>query len=446
MLLVGRAALRRAARFRDAVEVASAALGLDLERGRLLKLPVARGEVDGVPVRIRGVRQRVPGHPDKGAQAVFTEVQAKAPWPRGFAVVPREPRARGLFVRLGGRAGGALAVADGLGVEAFDRLLEVQHVGGGLDLVSRLGEQSRAGLVRLVVERGATVERGRVTLVERGLSDDGERLAAQVEEVARLAAALDRNGAEAARAAADIVAGDPEVALRRRALQALCEEAPSDDDTARAVLAALKDEDPELRVMAAERCGLEGFDAARGVALDELAPTALRVRTTALLAQRYPERRAASLETLDQLLSGAPDAVMAAALSGAHALGHVPQLGQLLTAASRAGADSGGPIARALGRHRGGPVERGLVDMLRISEPKVRVEVVRALGQAGSLRAVEHLRPLTSGLLANRGVKAAAREAIAAIQARAGGGEAGQLSLTDHTARGELSLAGPDSD
>ena len=101
----------------------------------------------------------------------------------------------------------------------------------------------------------------------------------------------------------------------------------------------------------------------------------------------------------------------------------------------------------AVGALRVDGVEPGLIELLT-EHPmdEVRVAAARALGAVGSVHAVEPLLPCTRGLLTARDLKNAARDAIAAIQARLGDVEAGALTLTVDTPEspGHLTLA-PDA-
>lgn len=85
--------------------------------------------------------------------------------------------------------------------------------------------------------------------------------------------------------------------------------------------------------------------------------------------------------------------------------------------------------------------ERALVELLEIAEGPERLEVFDALARAGTVASVEALLPHTRRVLADALYRQSARDAVDAIQARAGG-EAGALTLTGAEGQsGELSLA-----
>jgi hypothetical protein len=91
----------------------------------------------------------------------------------------------------------------------------------------------------------------------------------------------------------------------------------------------------------------------------------------------------------------------------------------------------------------GSQSEGRLLALLGDSDLEVQVAAVRALYEVGTLGAVEHLLPLTQGLLTDGDLKREARNAVDAIQARHGG-ERGAFTLADATPEGEgaLSLTG----
>jgi hypothetical protein len=87
--------------------------------------------------------------------------------------------------------------------------------------------------------------------------------------------------------------------------------------------------------------------------------------------------------------------------------------------------------------------EERVLALLEAPDLAVKVAAVRALYEVGTLGAVEHLLPLTQGLLTDGDLKREARNAVDAIQARHGG-ERGAFTLADATPEGEgaLSLTG----
>ncbi len=100
---------------------------------------------------------------------------------------------------------------------------------------------------------------------------------------------------------------------------------------------------------------------------------------------------------------------------------------------------------RTLGSIDGAIQEDELVQLLSADGIAVRNAAIELLGHYGTVRAVEPLLPLSKGGLLGTPESAAAKKAIAAIQSRVSGAEAGGLSLTELAEGvGGLSVAEPD--
>ena len=100
-------------------------------------------------------------------------------------------------------------------------------------------------------------------------------------------------------------------------------------------------------------------------------------------------------------------------------------------------------VAATLIVHRQGDTRFAgkLVSLLTSENEEVQMVAANALAKLGSLDAVESLLPLTEGLTRSPEVKAAARDAVRAIQQRAGSPTGGGLSVVDDVDRaGGLSL------
>jgi hypothetical protein len=96
-------------------------------------------------------------------------------------------------------------------------------------------------------------------------------------------------------------------------------------------------------------------------------------------------------------------------------------------------------LARALARIGD---EAPLVALLEGTDTKVQFAVLHALARVGTVRAVEPILPLTRGLFGHDDVRSAARNAVASIQARAGGDGAGRVALVEDAGIGAVSVAG----
>jgi hypothetical protein len=99
-------------------------------------------------------------------------------------------------------------------------------------------------------------------------------------------------------------------------------------------------------------------------------------------------------------------------------------------------------IVRALVALQVSESEPALVAALGLEPAPVRRAAAVALGDVGTLAAVDPLLRSAEGLLTSRALKEAAREAVRKIQGRAGPAETGRLSLAAGTeGEGALSLA-----
>jgi hypothetical protein len=85
-------------------------------------------------------------------------------------------------------------------------------------------------------------------------------------------------------------------------------------------------------------------------------------------------------------------------------------------------------------------VEAALVSLLRAEAVAVRIAAVHALGDLGTLRAVEPLTTFAKDFFADLDLKRAAKKAILDIQTRHPEAEGGRLSLATGVEDGELSL------
>ncbi|MDA8016334.1 MAG: HEAT repeat domain-containing protein [Thermoanaerobaculia bacterium] len=110
-------------------------------------------------------------------------------------------------------------------------------------------------------------------------------------------------------------------------------------------------------------------------------------------------------------------------------------------------------LAWALGRCGDPLAQPRLLDLMTVADDEVRLAAAKALGAFGDIRAVPALREAagSQGLLKSR-LARAAEDAIAKIQQRAGGSQAGEISIAvpeplegavssaDDSAGGEVSL------
>jgi hypothetical protein len=150
---------------------------------------------------------------------------------------------------------------------------------------------------------------------------------------------------------------------------------------------------------------------------------------------------APSTETVSQALNSGAEmtkCVAVAAVGKAKDVVFLDMLGELSEHVGDPVAES---IAGALASLGDAGAEPALLRLLRTGSGSVKRAAAAALGEVGTIRAVEFLHPLTEQVL-SVALKATAREAIARIQARLHDAEAGRVSVhAEEPAEGGVSIA-----
>ncbi|TNF35487.1 MAG: hypothetical protein EP329_06150, partial [Deltaproteobacteria bacterium] len=203
-------AIHRSRAFRRAVRHTADVLGLDFEPGGLMRSPRAHGQVDGLAVEVRHVRER--GRRRRGRDEdplLYTQIRVSGGWRKELSVRPRDDtraRSQGFLATLGDALGGSREVLTA------DPVLDANVVVRGVDrfdTLSRLGAASRAHLNVLVGEHGGEVRDGSFVEQRRGLVTDPEALATLTRAAVGLGRRLSRGGEGAEAALAAIVRDDP---------------------------------------------------------------------------------------------------------------------------------------------------------------------------------------------------------------------------------------------
>jgi HEAT repeat protein len=146
---------------------------------------------------------------------------------------------------------------------------------------------------------------------------------------------------------------------------------------------------------------------------------------------------------LDELAASSPPALLPALIEGAGLHGQASVLERLLGRLDQLDDQTAVSFAHTVDRIGSPEAEPGLLSLLGRASDAVRTAAAGALARVGTVRAVEPLLALTSGLLTAPSLKRAAREAVERIQGRLGDAEAGRLSLVVPAEEaGSLSLAG----
>ena len=258
----------------------------------------------------------------------------------------------------------------------------------------------------------------------------GEALALTIGIARRLA-----TPADIPRRLADNLKSEPVAGVRVQVLGTLAREFPDHPATREALLAARADPDAEVRLRAGIALGAEGRDVLLALAGGEGAPDDTTQLAVAALGERLttPEAEAIlrnALRTRREATARASLAVLGQR-RGAQV---VSMLGKVLAIETP---ELAAAAADALGATRDAAGEHALLAALGSPHAGVRVAAARALGRVGTASAVGPLREAESG---DPGLRRAARQSIAEIQARLAGAGPGQLSLAGAEV-GELSIA-----
>ncbi|MBI5368141.1 MAG: HEAT repeat domain-containing protein [Planctomycetes bacterium] len=318
-----------------------------------------------------------------------------------------------------------LQVGDG----DFDRAVRLK--GPDLALVAALDEATRDRVLHLVTAGRGRLQAGHLSFHLPGVVTEIRPLRRVVRELTHIAARLAARPDQLPAMLVDNAICDPYYGVRVRNLGLLLQHLPQSAEARSACAAVLKhEENPELLVRAAAHLGAQG----RRLLEERLraARTADALRADVLrraIATAPPADAIALLESVLGL-GRAGDDVRRQAFLALLRLGRRFDFPALLALRRGAQPELAVEIVKEL-RALGDPrVEPLLISLLREKDLRVVAVVIAALGQIGSVAAVEPLLGwANASWLVEGGVRESARAAIAAIQARAGNVGAGRLSL-----------------
>jgi HEAT repeat protein len=321
-----------------------------------------------------------------------------------------------------------------IGDERFDA--EVFLRGPELLLRALLDAPTRA-LVRDFVARGGRVAQGQLRVES---SSEETPPIALIRQTVTLARHLLPPDGLAARLS-DVARRDPLPEVRTRALGALAGRF-GDDEGVRAVCReALTSADAELRLTAALALGGEATDTLVELTQDTEGDNSQAARAIEALGRRLPLERALAILT-DALRAGHRNVALAV-IGALGRIGDPAAVSRLEAVLATAGGELSRAAVEALATMADGAAEAALIRALSHSELEVRVAAAEALGATGTMAAVAPLRLMLDSSGAGRQISRAARQAIAAIRARAPGASPGQVSLAEDET-GQLSYAEPD--
>jgi len=220
-------------------------------------------------------------------------------------------------------------------------------------------------------------------------------------------------------------------------LKTLGREYPEHAATRGALRHALADSDDEVRLRAALMLGPEGLPVLREMALREKGDETWTAWAVEALGAELGAETAHAL--LARALRERRHLVGRAAMSALARVGDAEALRVLSRILAVEKGDLAEAAAVALGGSNRGAAEAPLVAALGHTADFVRQAAAQALGRVGSITAVLPLREVEQDHPGDAALRRAARESVAAIQARHGGAAPGQVSLAGHQA-GQLSL------
>jgi HEAT repeat protein len=321
-------------------------------------------------------------------------------------------------------------------IEIGDRFFDESFWVTGVPTAVRaaLDFDTRRLLVGLSARASVTLTSGTFRADVRGIPSEARAPLAEMLQVAqRLAQPLDVPSALARNVQHD---KHPEVRLQN--LLSLLREFPEHPSTAHALGTAATDADPEVRLRAAMTMGNQRNEILLQLARDSKVDDGCAARAIHALGRnlsaesalthlqwaRKAERTATTQACIQALgLHRAEEAV--------DVLRNVMHTDDVPAAVH---------AAQALGRIATLQAQRVLLDVLRSTRTTVAVAAATALGECASIDAVMPLRE-TARLHGGKELARAVRQAVAQIQARAGGqASPGRLSLSD-AATGQVSLA-----
>lgn len=411
-------------------------LGLSLSyRGGLRTLPQMSGVVNGVGVSL--YQERVQSGKNSTIRTILA-LRGDPPLPGGVNVA---------IERMGHGMARTLGVVDDveIGHAEFDDRYLIDA--GDAEAMAVLGGPSRFAAAELL-ESGAKMEHGRIEIhLTRGTRDAAymeQLIVASAARVEALSAPLRLPPAERL---ADNARVDPIAGVRLRNLEMLLRRHRSTDAARRAAQHALWDSDPRIVTLAAMHVGSEAAETLAALVRDT--SRARDARTAALIAlsrvaSDHPELPRLASDAWHQASTQVRVAgLIAAASLGGPVRARLGVSGWIEVAARSPDESLQVAAAQAAALAGDGTVEQALCDLLE-ARGVVRDEAIAALARVGSLAAVQHLLPLTKGLLRAADERRAAEAAVAAIQARCGRGEVGALAVVAG-AGGELAVSAEDA-
>jgi hypothetical protein len=304
-------------------------------------------------------------------------------------------------------------------------------------MLAALDEDMRSLILPVVPRGGVVVKDGRITCRKERLED----VPGMIRILVKLGNHLMIREEDIPERLAKNAIKDSNPLVRLRNLELLEKRYPGWPQSVRACRAALTSTHVELKYAGAVYLGREGIGALEEMALSDTTWESHRINALKHLAK--PEFREEAIPVLVQLLDSPVHTVRRAAAEGIGRLRHrdsLRKLGEILGVCDQ---ETALVIVKAMERIREPAAEEFLFPLLQWESTPLKYAIAEALGRFGTVQAVEPLLEVAKGLTVPHELKWAARKAVAQIQSRLGGAEAGRLSITTPVEEdGGLSLAG----
>lgn len=413
-LLISYAAKKRE-QWRGALKAVSDEFGLSYSHGTFLKAAKATGSTAGFPLAVDSYTVST----GKSSQT-FTRIVLT-----GAGKLPRlllEKEGIGSSIKKA-FVGEDIQIGD----DRFDETIVLR--GDDEDAVIYLDEETRDRAIDAVVS-GAKLKDGNIKLVRSGLVYDAPKLLRLVSQVVDLATSLHKNGQPIQNRLLATATGDPSRPVRRAALKLLLRSYPETPEAQQGARGGLDSSDPTIRLTAAR--ALKEWDVITNALLDTQVPLTTRISAAQLIGSKSNSPRVAA--ALEQQLSrnDSEESLQTAVLAAMARMAYEPTVAQLSPYVTAESAQLRELVALHLRRLPGANAEPLLIGMLeREEEGDVLIRVAEALGQTGSIAAVEALLKHTKGVLVAGKVKEVCRASIKSIQERAGEVDGGRLSVVE---------------
>lgn len=387
------------------------------------------GRIDGMPVEV----QVGPGVSEDLFRATRYLVGSIGA-PAGLRVDVEDMVSRARGIMLGNRD---LQSADA----PFDAAVLLD--GATVETVAVLDHATRERLLQFVAQEGGRVADGVLEQTAIGTPAAGA-IVRQVRALVDLARCLSLKDRSVPPLLLANATQDPVPGVRGRNLELLIGSFPHSAEAHEACrFAILHTDSVPILLLAAEHLGAEAWPGLQEVCARGLAPEELRVAALKRLVTGAPH--ASQVPTFLALLGEKSPRLWRPAVEGLGVLRHAPAFDAIVARLPGADGTSAAVIAESLERIADARAETPLIGLLQHPDPRARAAAAVALGNLGTVRAVEPLLACarSSSFLGGGDLRRYVEAAVRAIQSRLGDVGRGRLSLAEEQGpQGALSLAG----